>query len=186
MPAVPISRNRIRLPVGYRSGSSSLRSSIPGYALPKVGPGRNILGATQNFTVASVPADLSTLIVNAPDGKAYTFQFVYNTSVQTLGIKIPLPLSGASTAAQVATAVLGVVGLSGGTPISGPAVIYPWVTATPVSAHFELDYTVNGAAGAPTGTQATITVVTTAPNLNGSTSVLPGMFGKAFTLLPGF
>ena len=148
-------------------------------------PARQRVGATQTYSVASVPADLSTFILNAPNGQSYTFQFVYNASVQTLGIKIPLPLSGASTAAQVRAQIASILGLSGGIPIGGSFISFPWAYLTTDATHFQIQWNVAGTVNAATGTQATITQSATVASFFGLAAVLPARRGKAYAWLHG-
>jgi hypothetical protein len=185
MSGLIITSNDYRLPTGYQSGVlNKYRSSVAGYSILRT-QNRAVLGATQILNVASVPADLSTLILNPPSGPSLTFQFVYNASVQTLGIKVPLPASGGSTAAQVTTALLAVLQVGSGTPLAGTLTRFPFVALTNTATRIEIKWLVNGTAQAITGTQATITVfATTAPAVAVDIG-LPGMFGKCKAILAG-
>jgi hypothetical protein len=182
---VAITRNSYRFPRGYA------KSRFPTTYIPWNGavnspsPGRSRLGATQVFNIASVPADLSTFILNTPDGRSFTFQFVYNASVQTLGIKIPLPLSGASTAAQVQTAMAAVLGAGSGTPIGGSPVVFPWVYNITGAAQFRIDWSVGGTAVASSGTQATITAGAVVASVFSVQAPAPGRFGHNNAWLHG-
>src|SRR3954471_5033666 len=97
---VPIATNRYSRPLGYRGyangsfGAGSTYIPFNGF-ISSGNPGVSILGPAQQLTVTAVVPDLSTLTLVDPNGKGTVFQFVYNASVQTTGIKVPLPLSGA-------------------------------------------------------------------------------------------
>lgn len=147
------------------------------------GPETVRLGATQIYNVGSVPADLSTFILNTPDGRAITFQFVYNASVQTQGIKIALPLSGASTAAQVNTAILAAMAPAVATAFGGVAVPLPFNAVQTGAAQFRIDWKVGGTINLATGTQATITAGATALSSIGLSQAVPGRAGKVNAFL---
>lgn len=182
--ASPVKR-RYPFPAGYRTYSQPSGYKPWNNAANSASPARTLLGATQLYNIASVPADLSTFVLNAPNGQSYTFQFVYNASVQTLGIKIPLPLSGASTAAQVQTAIAGVLVLAGGTTIGGTFVSFPWTYATTGAAQFRINWTVAGATALATGTQVTITAGAVAQSVFAFSAVVPATIGRNFDFLHG-
>ncbi len=180
--ASSIVTNRLTLPFSYKTGvlSGPLVKYLP-FNGGGNSPGTIRLGGTQSFTIGSVPADLSTFILNAPNGQSYTFQFVYNASVQTLGIKIPLPLSGASTAAQVRAAIMGIMSLSGAFDINGVFRSFPWVALSLLTTSFEIDWRVAGALVPVSGTQATISVNTAvAQSIARTNNVVPARFGKNY------
>lgn len=152
-----------------------------GYLGP--GPETVRVGATQLYNVGAVPADLSTLILNAPNGQNYAFQFVYNSSVQTTGIKVPLPLSGASTAAQTTTALLNILNGGSGTPFGGSLVTFPFLAPQTGAAQFRIDWRMNGLAVAATGTQGTIIPSTVIASSLGSVASVPGSAGRVFAFL---
>lgn len=147
------------------------------------GPETVRLGATQIYNVASVPADLSTFILNTPDGRAVTFQFVYNASVQTQGIKIALPLSGASTAAQVNTAILAAMSVAVATAFGGVAVPLPFNAVQTGAAQFRIDWKVGGTTNVATGTQATITAGAVVQSTIGLAQAVPARCGKIGTFM---
>lgn len=177
--AVSIKTNTYKRPFNF----FALTNGIIGYTKNYL---KVILGATQTLSVASVPADLSTLILNAPNGRAYTFQFVYNASVQTLGIKVPLPAGGASTAAQVNTALQAVLNSGQALDItSGLLTTLPFSATITAAAATEVDYNVPGAPGAISGTQATITnSISTAQSIS-SAPIVPARIGPVAALMPG-
>ncbi len=148
-------------------------------------PARKLRGGSQILAIASVPADLSTLILNSPNGQSFTFQFVYNASVQTLGIKVPLPASGGSTAAQVTTALAAVLGLNGGIPLSGSFVGFPWQAISGDATHVTINWTQSGALVAPSGTQATITVSGTVVPAFVLGTIVPAKSGFMGTFMSG-
>jgi hypothetical protein len=184
--AASVISNRPSLPFGYRRGVLGL--PLTKY-LPFNGggnsPGTIRTGTTQAYAIGSVPADLSTFILNAPNGQSFTFQFVYNASSPSTGITIPLPLSGASTAAQVRAAMAAVLGASGSNNFGGGFQSFPWVFLPLLTANFEIDWKVAGTAVAATGTQATITPgAVVAQSTQRTNLVVPGRFGKNFAWLP--
>ncbi len=177
--AVPVKSNTYKRPYNF----FPLVNAVIGYSKNYF---KAILGASQTLAVASVPADLSTLILTAPNGQAYRFQFVYNASVQTLGIKVPLPASGASTAAQVNTALQAVLNAGQALDFStGLLVTLPWAASIVASASTEVDYTIPGAPGAIGGTQATITNPTSAAQSIGVGPIVPARIGPVSALMPG-
>jgi hypothetical protein len=173
-------------PAGYRRQASPSRYVPWNGSLKSPSPARGLNGASQVFSVASVPADLSTFIINIPNGRSITFQFVYAGSVQTPGtIKIPLPASGGSTAAQVATQIGTVFSLGSGTPLGGSPTVFQFTYGAQTATTFGISYTVNGAAIAPGGTQATVTVISTVAAFFTLNPVVPGRFGRNFAFLHG-
>lgn len=183
--ASAITRNKYAFPKGYTAVKGPTTYKPWNGSSIAASPARALLGATQIYNIASVPADLSTFILNAPNGQSYTFQFVYNASVQTTGIKIPLPNSGSSTAAQVQTAMLGVLGAAGGTPLSGSFVGYPWLYQQTGAAQFTINWKVAGATVAATGTQATITAGAVTQQTFGTQAVVPAKVGPVYGWLHG-
>ncbi len=164
----------------YTSPFTPWNGSLNGFS-----PARKLRGGSQVLAIASVPADLSTLILNAPNGQSFLFQFVYNASVQTLGIKVPLPLSGASTAAQVTTALNTVLAAIGGTPLAGSFIGFPWQAIQGDATHVTINWTQGGALVAPTGTQATITVSGTVVAAFVLGAIVPAKTGPVYAFLPG-
>ena len=180
-----IARNSYGFPPGYRQYTAPARYKPWNGSLGSPSPARQRLGATQIYNVGSVPADLSTFILNSPDGRSFTFQFVYNASVQSTGIKIPLPLSGGSTAAQVQTAILGVLSQAGGIPFGGSFISFPWTYLQTGAAQFQIQWKVAGASQLATGTQITITAGAVVQQTFGLSTVVPGRFGKNYAWLHG-
>lgn len=177
--------NRYGLPRGYSHWT------FPGKYVPFSGsssspsPARVKQGKTQTFTVNAVPADLSTFILVSPNGAFYTFQFVYNGSIPTVGITVPLPAGGASTAAQVQTAIAGVLGLTGGTPVGGSFTSFPWSYTTVSAAVFRINWAQDGTGGGNGGTQATITSSAITAAFFTLVAIAPGASGKRFSWLKG-
>lgn len=188
-----VASNRYKFPAGYSNAKyptatnphNTPEAPWNGAILPS--PGLSKRGAAQQLAIASVPADLSTLIVTAPNGAQYKFQFVYNASVQNSpgSIKVPLPNSGASTAAQVTTALTAVLQLNPALTLEGAQVFFPWQAISGDATHVTLNYTVDGAAVAIGGTQATITVSFTSDAAFTLGATVPGKFGEAYAYLPG-
>ena len=177
--------NRIKFPSGYRKVSQvSPYTPWNGFVSGQNSPGVSQFGATYTFTVASVPADLSTIQMVGPDGKGYTFQFVYNASVQTLGIKIPLPASGASTAAQVATAFLGVVNQASALDVLGNRIVFPWSAQQTGAAVIALNWNVAGVGNSSGVLPGTISLVVTQGGF-GQAATVPGGAGFVGAFLPG-
>lgn len=188
-----IVNNRLKFPPGYRQMAYPTRYKPYNGFLSAARPDSIAVAVAQLFNIASVPADLSTFILHAPNGIGgggntgfFSFQFVYNASVQTTGIKIPLPLSGATTAAQVQTAIKAVLSQAFGTPLVGGGFALPWIYNQTGAAAFRIDWTVPGPVVPATGTQATITPgATFAAFLSVGNSVVPGRYGKNHAFLPG-
>ncbi len=181
--AANIITNRYGFPPGYRTAVFKPYSVWNGFVGSLNGPGATFQGAVISITASAAPADLSLLDITGPDGKLYTFQFVYAASALTHGIKIPLPASGASTAAQVMTAINGVVGLASGVDFGGATVIYPWVRQG-VSAVVSL---LNFTSGGPvTSFSAPAGIGIAAVSQGGFTSigVAPAKVGRGFGFLP--
>jgi len=182
-----ITRNRYKLPPGYH------RWTAPGKYAPYSGssavpsPARVKNGASQLYTIASVPADLSTFILNPPNGQAgYKFQFIYTPgTADLLTIPILLAAGGASTAAQVQTAMAAVLGAIGGTPLTQAFEYFPWKYATVAAAQFRIDWTIDGTAVAATGTQATITPGAVTVPFFTLGPIIPGSSGHRFSWLAG-
>jgi hypothetical protein len=185
---VPLKTNRYAFPFGYRIGVPQPSSYVPwnGYLNGYNSPQADILGPVLQFVTSAAPADLSTMTVTGYDGKVYLFQFVYNASVQTLGIKIPLPASGASTAAQVMTAIVGVLSQGSGVTIGGQTVYFPWNFQTINATTSRLNWNVPGVPGAtasPAGVAITVIASFNTPTLTARTAVAKAGFIGAF--LPG-
>jgi len=177
--------NRPKLPAGYRvySAVAIIQYNPFNGAKSAFNPGLSQFGATQDISVSAVPADLSLLVINGPDGKAYTFQFVYNASVWSAGIKVPLPNSGASTAAQVSAALTAVMNATFGTSFGGVTVPFPWTAAQTAAAVTTLSWTIAGSPGAPT-LPAGIGNVNTQGGF-GRSAVVPAMLSPGvFAFLP--
>jgi hypothetical protein len=173
-------------PAGYVGAKYSAPYVPWNGSLFAASPARRLRGASQILAVASVPADLSTLIITAPNGEAFTFQFVYNASVQTLGIKVPLPASGGSTAAQVTTALATVLASIPAFNIGSTTPVYfPWVAIQGDATHVTLNYTVAGALTAIGGTQVTISVSASAPSAFVIGTTAPGLVGPIGAFLHG-
>jgi hypothetical protein len=135
------------------------------------------LGAVAVLTATATPADLSTISLTI-NGIVYQFQFVYNTSVQTLGIKVPLPNSGVSTNAQVNTALLAVVSLAGGTDIVTGEKTFPWVAGQTGSAQTTISLTTNNPITA-SSFAVNVTGVLTAGTVGVIGSQVPGKVGAS-------
>lgn len=188
-----IVKNGYGFPRGYKTPYFNPGAFSPQFYVPWNGslisasPARRLIGASQTFNIASVPADLSTFILNGPNGKAFPFQFVYNGSVPGAGsITIPLPASGGSTATQVQTQIASILGLAGGSPVGGgPFLSFPWTYITVNATHFQINWNVAGTVNAITGTQATITQSATSASVFGINPVVPGRFGKNHCWLHG-
>ena len=173
--ATSVITNRYHFPPGYRRVA---QNDVPGkyyspyngfFSAPGLNPTQNQFGAEMVITAAGVPADLSLMTVRAPNGREYVFQFVYNASVQNAGIKIPLPNSGASTAAQVSAAILAVLAAGSGTPFgSSIALTFPWVATASSATANKVSFNVAGAS-----------VAGTYPANISEGSVVQGGFGQA-------
>ncbi len=177
-------------PYGFPTGYNNAKYPPPfrpwnGAFYPS--PARQVQGASQELVIASVPADLSTLIITAPNGAQYIFQFVYNASVQNApgSIKVPLPASGASTAAQVTTALTAVLQSVMPLNLAGQPVLLPWVAISGLPTHVTLNYTVPGLVSAIGGTQVTITQFATAPQTFVLANTVPGKCGFNGAFLHG-
>ncbi len=182
----------IKRPYGLPAGYSNARYSAPTKYLPWNGslktasPARAQGGASQTYNVASVPADLSTLIVTTPTGRVLTFQFLYAGSVLGAGnIGIPLPASGASTAAQVTTQILSVFNAGSATPLGGVLTPFTFIIGTTTATTFVLLWTVAGTPVAIGGTQATVTITATAAGFFAPEPVAPARFGRNYAFLHG-
>lgn len=184
---IQILSNRYPFPLGYRRAVFA-STYVPwnGFVSGNNSPQSAILGATLQIVTSGAPTDLSTLQIIGADGKLYVFQFVYNGTVQTLGIKIPLPASGASTAAQVMTQIASVLSLSGGFPITGPAVVYPWSYQSINATTSRLNASLSGFMG-PSVAPANVAVTTISGNTTfGLTSgICPARVGSVGAFLPG-
>jgi hypothetical protein len=108
----PITSNRYKLPRGYSS-----YIAVPyfgGYYTPWNGynngansPGAVILGAVTSISIASVPPNSSVMTFTDSIGREYSFQFLYPATLPGNNVvAVDLPNGGASTAAQVTTALL--------------------------------------------------------------------------------
>ncbi len=179
---------RYAKPPGYRY------TALPPYtpwngSLNASSPGRITIGASQALAIASVPANLSTLILNAPNGNQYTFQFLYGATAGTIpgAIAVPLPASGGSTAAQVTTALATALGAFSGQPlytIGNQPIFVPWQAIQGDATHVTINWTVKGLTAAISGTQATITVSGTAESQSAVTATIPGKVGSCGAFLP--
>lgn len=179
--------NRIKFPPGYAKLGGQVspykpwNGFISGYNSPAVVQN----GATYTFTVASVPADLSHLTFIGPDGKSYDFQFVYNASVQTGGIKVPLPNSGSSTAAQVATALFTVMNAQSSLDFTGKTVVFPWKMVLTGPAIVQTNWTIVGDGNASGSVPAGITEAIAQGGISISAAVTPAQTGFVGAFLPG-
>jgi hypothetical protein len=180
--------NRYRFPQGYRSGVFNPAQYLPwnGFNSGNNSPGAFMLGAVLDLIATGVPTDLQTLQFTDPrTGFVYVFQFVYAAGVWNQGIKIPLPNSGSSTAAQVITAVAGVLGLASGVTFAGDTVSFPWAPQQVNSTTYRLNFLVPGNPG-PSVTPANMTQTLSTPY--GTTQlgvVSPAVAGRGFATLPG-
>ncbi len=173
--------NRLKFPPGYFRPAP--KYSVFSGALANYGPQAALVGDVTDVATTAAPADLSSITLNGPNGVQYEFQFVYNASVQTRGIKVPLPASGGSTAAQVTAQLLSVLGAKSGVDINGVTFVYPWRAAQTASNIVSLNWTFNGritSTSSPSG----ITLTTTA-GTRSSNAVVPGSVGFLGALLPG-
>lgn len=186
--SIPVISNRYSFPLGYRHvGTPVFPAPWNGFLSGTNSPQATILGAVLQIVTSAAPADLSTFSFGGPDGKQYLFQFVYNASVQTLGIKIPLPLSGASTAAQVMTQIAGVLSLPTGVIIGGGIAVFPWNFQTINGTTSRINFNYPGPVGStsvPTGVALTIIAPTSVAALS-STSPVPGKVGPLGAFLQG-
>ncbi len=134
------------------------------------------------LTFAGVPADLSLLTFNAPDGAAYTFQFVRAGSVASAGIPVAVP-AGGGTAAQNLTALLLAISLGSGVNTGGRRQYFPF-SANPLDAtHAQVFFTTPGpivSVTVPANITATLAQV---PVNYGSTC--PGRAGMVGATLTG-
>jgi len=181
-------RRNYGLPPGYSNAKYAAPTTYKPWngSLSASSPARARGGASQTFSVASVPADLSTLILTTPTGRVLTFQFVYAGSVQTAGtIKIPLPASGASTAAQVTTQILSVFNAGSGIPLGGVSTPFQFIIGTTTATTFVLLWTVSGPTTALGGTQATVTITATAAAFFTPEPVVPARVGRLYSFLHG-
>lgn len=197
MPA-PIVTNQYRRPgqgtntnvaSGYRFygqfGGSISRYRINNGFFSGSGPQAVFLGATMIITVGTTPADLSTLIITAPNGKVFTFQFQYTVGGNPLFIKIPLPAGGASTTAQVITQMLLIMGNAlAGVPLGFTG--FPWNLTQTAANAIRINYTVAGTATAITGTTTGVELVSSSlitSSFSAANAVIPGIWGKNFAFL---
>lgn len=181
----PLASNRYSCPKGYRQYPGP--RYIPWNSFVSPGsPGLIILGAVQQLNISAVPPDLSTLTLVAPDGSGGTiFQLVYNASVWGTGIKVPLPASGASTAAQTATQLLSILSQKSGVDFNGVTHFYPWVASAVSATQIAISWTVAGANRAPELPANILSVNTSAQSYSAGNAIVPGIQGKTFSFLPG-
>jgi hypothetical protein len=174
-------------PPGYKHTAAPLGYNPWNNSKIAASPARVKVGAIQVFNVGSAPADLSTFILNAPNGQSYTFQFAYAGSIPTTGITVRLPNSGASTAAQVLTAIAGVLALAGGQNVGGAFQAFPWAYATTGATQFQVQWQMAGVTKAATGT--TFGVAITAGAVTawtfGFQTIVPGNAGPVFSWMHG-
>lgn len=182
-----LTTNRLSPPPGYRKPYASAAVFSVWNGAPGLSPASQLLGARQTLTVSAVPADLTTMTLSGPDGVNYLFQFVYNASTQTQGIKIPLPLSGASTPAQVQAAISAVIGQASAFTFGGVKVTFPWFASVLSATAAEVDWTIAGPI-VSTATPAGITAATVyqfSPTGYRRVVPFPAMAGPVAGFLPG-
>lgn len=184
----PITSNRYKLPRGYSS-----YIAVPyfgGYYTPWNGynngansPGAVILGAVTSISIASVPPNSSVMTFTDSIGREYSFQFLYPATLPGNNVvAVDLPNGGASTAAQVTTALLAAL-QSPQTDSDGDPVSFPWVADQTGADEIQVSWTVNGNEQditTPDGISRE-TVSSTSLSLS---SVLPGAVGPIRATLP--
>lgn len=184
MVGVPIVSNRLSLPPGYAK-YASVYTPWNGYSNGINSPAAVIIGSILDISASGAPADLSSFTIHNPGAseESYQFQFVYNGSVQTQGIGIPLPNSGASTAAQVITAIATVMNQVSGTDIDNNVIPFPWTIDQVTATELRVEWKVNGNSTSfafPTG----ITITTESQPSFSVGSLVPGSLGKLGAALP--
>ncbi len=150
---LPISNNRYPFPFGYRGYVAfSGGAYIPwnGYNNGSNAPNNTVLGAVVQIVTSGVPTDTQSLSITGPDGKVYQFQFLYAATAGTVpgAITVRLPASGASTAAQVMTALLAILSLTQATTQGGTVIPFPWSAQTINATTTRINWLINGAVGA--------------------------------------
>ena len=177
--------SQYKFPPGYRRiVANAPYLPFNGFISGANSPAASQFGATYEYTVASVPGDLSQMALTGPDGKTYTFQFVYNTSVQNAGIKVPLPASGGSTAAQVAIQLLSVVQQAFAFDFAGNKIVFPWAATQTGAAKVALNWTIAGRGNATSALPAQISQVITQGGFGLGQSA-PALVGPMGAFLPG-
>lgn len=150
--------NRYKRPPGYYVGVSPLVPDAVARPLPWNGytngansPGAGMFG-TIGLLAADVggpPTDGQTLSISAGDA-VFLFEILYPPSLATGGrIGIDLPAGGASTQAQVAAAIAGVLGAGSGVDSDGVTHYFPWEAAVVASTSVQIGLTIHGSIGAP-------------------------------------
>lgn len=184
--AALIVSNRIQPPPGYRKPYSAMSVYKPWNWAPGLSPGNQLLGSAFGIAISAVPGDLATMALVGPNGVSYLFQFVYNASVWNQGIKIPLPLSGASTPAQVAAAIVSVLNAGTATLFGGTSIVLPWSAVLTSASALNVNFTVPGQIGSSTS-PAGVTI--SVSNQYGTNSIraipFPAMAGYVGGFLPG-
>lgn len=187
-----ILNNRLHLPPGYRalSNTGSLVKYKPYNGFLSGAFNTIIVGVTQLISFIGspgAPADLSTLVITAPNGRVFNFQFQYTAGGNPLSIKIPLATGAASTSAQVLAAVLAIFqNKTAGVSLGYDA--FPWVAVQTGAAQLRLDYNVAGAADSVSGTSVDAESVlpgARVASFQSTNPVLPGIWGKNFCFLDG-
>lgn len=193
--AVPIKSNQYKFPAGYRGYVAFLGGGayVPwnGYNNGVNSPNAAILGAVVQFVATGVPTDLQVMTIFGPDGKAYKFQFLYNGTAGNTpdAISVPLPNSGASTAAQVMTALTTILNTPAPFNQANVPVPLPWVAQTINSTTTRINLTIPGNV---TSTVAPANITITVPSQQsvgktgiGAAMAMPASLGKAGAFLPG-
>ncbi len=177
--------NQYKFPKGYRQLPAVVSYKPNNGFLPSASPARSDFGASQEFTIAAVPADLAQVTLFPPSGQfgQISFQFVYNGSVWANGVKIPLPASGGSTAAQVTTAWLAVLQQASGLTFQGVNVPFQWVAQQTGSNKITVSYITAGPITS-TSVPANITQVSS-PGGFSLGVVVPSKFGQVSSFAPG-
>jgi hypothetical protein len=174
---VPIANNRYPFPSGYRgyvAFSPSVYVPWNGYENGANTPSSSIIGAVLQVVASGAPTDKQSLIIIGADGLPYQFQFLYagTPGDQPTAFEVPLPNSGASTAAQVIAALLAVVSLAEGTDQNGDIRQFNWV-AQPINATtLRLNSTMNGTTS-PSLDPANMVTTSVAQQTFGQTGVSP-------------
>ena len=176
--------NQYRLPYGsvslqkYNQQASLVYIPFNGWRPHQYAPNNNRSTRTiMILTIASVPADLSTLILSGPDEVAYKFQFVRAGSVATVGFPIAVP-AGGGTVAQTQAAIVAAINAGAGvqTDVLGVTRYFPFTAAPSGGTVVNVTTTIPGPVAVIAGTQATITATYSQSPLLGL--LYPGSVGK--------
>lgn len=191
---IPVSNNRYSFPSGYRgyvAFSGGAYAPWNGYNNGANTPSSSIIGAVLQFLTTGVPTDSQTLTFIGPDGKLYSFQFLYNATGESnpLAITVRLTASGSSTAAQVMTALLAILALPQAITQGGVLVKFPWTSQAVNATTSRLNFNQNGNVSASV-TPANMTVTTIAQPTIGQTGISPAksvcaIAGRTGAFLPG-